>query len=94
MKLNRSGVTACAIYLIAIIWLITTRYSGTGSSAIDAAQYYLVTWPLAVLGLNMFGSEQFWARHELYFFPACFVVAYLVGCGIGWILGFEKLRKW
>lgn len=93
MKLNRSGVIACAVYVVAIIWLTATRYSGTESSSINAAQFFLVTWPLAFLGLNTFGPEEFWTKYQLFFFPACFVVAYLAGCGIGWIIGFEKLRK-
>jgi hypothetical protein len=91
VKLNRSGVTACAVYMVAIIWLIATRYSGTQASAVDAAEFFLVTWPLAFLGLNMFGSEEFWTKYQLFFFPACFVVFYLVGCGIGRIMGFERL---
>jgi hypothetical protein len=93
VKLNRSGITACAVYLIAIIWLIATRYSGTQTSAIDEAEFYLVGYPLALLGLTMFGPEEFWAKYQLFFFPACFLVAYFVGCQIGWILGFEKLSE-
>jgi hypothetical protein len=93
VKLNRSGVAGCAAYTVAIIWLITTRYSGTESPAVDAAEFFLVTYPLAFLGLNMFGPEEFWTKYQLFFFPACYVVAYLVGCGIGWIFGFEKPRK-
>ena len=91
MTLKRSGIIGCAVYLVAIIWLIAVHVSGTQTPAVDAAQFYLVTFPLAFLGLNMFGPEEFWTRYQLLFFPACFVVAYLTGCGIGWILGFEKL---
>jgi hypothetical protein len=91
MKLMRSGVAACVVYVVAIIWLIAKHYSGAQSSTIDAAEFYLVTYPLAILGLNMFGPEEFWAKYQLFLFPACFVVFYLVGGWIGWILGFEKL---
>jgi hypothetical protein len=93
VKLNRSGVTACAVYLVAIIWLIAKRYSGTQSSAIGEAEFYLLIYPLSFLGLTMFGREEFWIRYGLFFFPLCFVFFYLVGCGIGWIFGFEKRRN-
>jgi hypothetical protein len=93
MKLNRSGVAGCAVYVIAIIWLIATRYSGTPTPANDAAQFFLVTYPLALLGLNLFGPEEFWTKYQLFFSPACLVVAYFVGSAIGQILGFEKLKK-
>jgi hypothetical protein len=67
------------------------RIGGVRSAAaIDAAQFFLVTWPLAFLGLNMFGPEEFWTRYQLFFFPACFVVFYLVGSGIGWIMGYDR----
>jgi hypothetical protein len=82
--------------MTAMIWLIAGRYSGAQSSALDTAEFLLVTWPLAFLGVNGFGSDGFWAKYQPLFFPACFVVAYLAGlagCGIGWILGFERLAR-
>jgi hypothetical protein len=88
VKLNKSGIVACALYLAAVIWLIASRYSGAHSSAIDATQFYLVRYPLAFLGLNYFGPEAFWTKYELFFFPVCLVVFYFLGCAVGWVLGF------
>jgi hypothetical protein len=79
--------------MVAIIWLIATRYPNTQTPAIDAAQFWLLTYPLAFMGLNMFGPEEFWTKYQHFFFPVCFPFFYLVGCGIGWIMGFEKLRR-
>ena len=92
-KLNRSGLAACAVYLVAIIWLFATHYPSAQTAAIDAPQFWLLTYPLAFLGVTLFGPEEFWTKYQLFFFPACLPFFYLLGCGIGWIMGFEKLRK-
>jgi hypothetical protein len=93
LKLNRSGVAACSVYLVAVVWLIERRYFETQPHAMGEAEFYLVIYPLWFLGLPMFGPEEFWIKYGLFFFPLCFVFFYFMGCGIGWILGFEKLRK-
>jgi hypothetical protein len=81
------------VYMVAIIWLIATHYSGTQTPVIEEAQFWLVRYPLGIWGLSMFGPREFWNKYELLFFPACFPFSYLLGSAIGWVFGFEKLRK-
>lgn len=94
MKLKRSGLTACALYLVALLWLIVERCSGAQSPALDAVEFYLVTYPLAMICVSILwfpiGTDAFWARYELLFSPLCFFVYYLIGCQVGWWMGYDR----
>jgi hypothetical protein len=94
VKLKRSGLTACALGLVALLWLIFERGSGAQSRALDTAEFYLVTYPLDALFMTIFwakfGTEAFWAKYELLFSPLCFIIYYLVGCGVGWVMGYDR----
>jgi hypothetical protein len=79
--------------LLAIIWLIATQYPRAQPVTIDAAHFWLLTYPLAFFGLDMFGTEKFWAKYQIYFFPVCFPIFYMLGCSVGWVFGFGKIEK-
>lgn len=85
MKLNRIGVIFGAVYALVFILLLTaTNY--LSDYAVQTARLYLVRWPLAFFGLNYFGSDEFWEKYELWFFPVCLMFFYLAGCLIGRII--------
>ena len=91
MQLNRAGVTAVAIYLIAIILLLAVRYFDDGAAAVEFGQIILVGLPLTFMWLGLLLEMSFMEKYALFFFPLCLGFVYWLGCAIGRIWQSRKV---